>query len=132
MPLHLTKLLFGLLLLKDCFSIEYYNYYQIHFTAYNKKEDSPENLECSPEEVKAIADFKREIVYPVVLKAEEETKIFTQWLTAGRTYNALMSKDTNFMSHWCNDDMDYNLDGTIECKDPKFLKEEKPPKDEEE
>lgn len=102
---------------------------QIHFTAYNKKEDNPESLECTPEEVTAIEDFKREVVYPVVLKAEEDMKIFTQWMTVGREYNVLASKDPNFLSHWCNEDMVYAPDGNIVGKDLKFEKEEKPEND---
>ena len=64
-------------------------------------------------------------MYPVVLKAEEDLKVFTQWLTVGREYNNLMSKDTNFMSNWCNEDMVFAPDGNLEGKTLAFQKEEK-------
>ena len=99
---------------------------QIHFTGYNKKEDTPEPLNCTETELKAIADFKRDIIYPIVLQAEEKSKVFTQWLMAGREYNALsISKDPNFFSNWCNDDMVFNTEGNIDFEQLKFTKAEK-------
>lgn len=68
------------------------------------------------------------MVYPVVLRAEEEQRIFTQWLTAGREFNALASKDPNFLSSWCNDDMVFNAEGKISDA-PVFQPAEKPEDD---
>lgn len=83
------------------------------FTAYNKKEDSPETLEINPEEDVEIEKFKQEVIYKVVLAAEEEQKIFTQWLTAGKEHNELTNKYQNFYSQWCNEDMEYRADGKM-------------------
>lgn len=99
---------------------------RIYFTAYNKKEDSPETLELTPEEDTLIENYKREVLYKVVVSAEEELKIYTQWMTAGREFNALQfNKDPNFMSHWCNEDMEYDAKGTVDLKEIKFRKAEK-------
>ena len=83
------------------------------FTAYNKKQDSPESLEVNPEEDALIEQFKQEVIYKVVLSSEEEQWIFTQWLSAGRDHNELQSQIKNFYSHWCNEDMEYAADGKI-------------------
>ncbi len=47
----------------------------------------------------------------MVLAAEEEQKIFTQWLTIGRENNEQTSQIANFYSHWCNDDLEFAQDG---------------------
>lgn len=91
------------------------------FTAYNKKEDSPETLEVNQEEEKLIEDFKKKVIYRVILAAEEEQKVFTQWLKAGRDYNLMIGKDKNFYSHWCNDDMEFSKDGTLASDEPMFV-----------
>ena len=60
------------------------------------------------------------------MQAEEKSKVFTQWLMAGREYNALsISKDPNFFSNWCNDDMVFNTEGNIDFEQLKFTKAEK-------
>lgn len=102
---------------------------RILFTGYNKKEDAPESLEVLPAEEVLIEQFKQEIIYKVVLSAEEEQKIYTQWLTAGREFNENLNKHPNFMSHWCNEDMNYNKDGQIDLtQEPVFI-DEKPVND---
>lgn len=53
------------------------------------------------------------MIYKVVLAAEEEQQVFTQWLTAGREHNELNNPIKNFWSQWCNDDMEYVADGKI-------------------
>lgn len=83
------------------------------FTAYNKKQDSPETLEVTPDVDTLIEKFKQEVIYKVVLSSEEEQKIFTQWLSAGRDHNEFASQLKNFYSHWCNEDMEYAVDGKI-------------------
>lgn len=60
----------------------------------------------------------------MVLQAEEHSKVFTQWLTAGREYNSLSSKDPNFYSSWCNDDMEFNTEGDLDISKLKFTKAE--------
>jgi len=67
----------------------------------------------TPEEDELIETFKHEVVYKVVLASEEEQKVFTQWLKAGRDYNIVAEKDKNFLVHWCNEDMVYNADGSL-------------------
>lgn len=45
---------------------------------------------------------------------------------AGREFNALLSsKDPNFFSNWCNDDMVFDDDGKVDVDQLKFMKTEK-------
>lgn len=83
----------------------------------------------APEEEVLIEAFKHEVIYKVVLASEEEQKVFTQWLKAGRDYNLNTGKDKNFFVHWCNDDMVYNPDGTLPGDEVAFEENAPEPED---
>jgi hypothetical protein len=74
---------------------------EITFSAYNKRHDALESLESSKEEIASIEDFKRKVIYPVILKSEEEEKVFTRWLQMGRDSH-MQEKNPHFMVDWCN------------------------------
>ena len=54
------------------------------FTNYNTKSDISEKLELSEREDKQTEEFKAEVVYREVVKAEEEGKVFSEWLKENR------------------------------------------------